>query len=246
MVSPTGGVTTFGSVSNDGSLNTLGVKPGQPLVGGATTANDGGYWLVDSTGNIYTFGNAAYLGGPSQLNPSLPPGGSNAVNLKKPIVAMSPTPDSKGYYEVASDGGVFTFGDAQFFGSMGGQPLDKPIVGISTTPDSKGYYEVASDGGVFTFGDAQFFGSMGGKPLNQPITGIAATSDGSGYYEVASDGGVFTFGSAKFFGSAAGSATSVVVSINPTSDGNGYTEVTSNGKAFPFGDATAGLTGTTS
>ncbi len=84
-------------------------------------------------------------------------------------------------------------GDANFYGSMGGQPLNKPIVGIAATPEG-GYYEVASDGGVFAFGPgANFYGSMGGQPLNKPIVGIAETPDGGGYWEVASDGGLFAF-----------------------------------------------------
>jgi len=33
--------------------------------------------------------------------------------------------------EVASEGGLFAFGDAAFYGSMGGQHLDEPVVGIS-------------------------------------------------------------------------------------------------------------------
>ena len=40
---------------------------------------------------------------------------------------MAATPDGKGYWLVASDGGIFTFGDAPFLGSMGGVPLNKPI-----------------------------------------------------------------------------------------------------------------------
>jgi hypothetical protein len=32
---------------------------------------------------------------------------------------------------VASDGGIFAFGDAPFDGSMGGKPLVKPVVGMS-------------------------------------------------------------------------------------------------------------------
>ncbi len=78
-----------------------------------------------------------------------------------------------GYWEVASDGGIFTFGDASFFGSMGGQTLDAPVVGMASTPDGQGYWEVAADGGVFTFGDAPFFSSEGGQHLNKPIVGIA-------------------------------------------------------------------------
>ena len=59
----------------------------------------------------------------------------------------------RGYYLVASDGGVFTFGDARFYGSLGGQHLNRPIVGMAVTPDGGGYWLVASDGGVFSFGD---------------------------------------------------------------------------------------------
>ena len=67
---------------------------------------------------------------------------------------------------VASDGGLFAFGDAAFYGSMGGQHLNQPVVGLAATPDGRGYWEVASDGGLFAFGDATFYGSMGGQPLN--------------------------------------------------------------------------------
>ena len=76
-----------------------------------------------------------------------------------------------GYWEVASDGGIFSF-NAPFYGSMGGQPLNKPIVGIAADPATGGYWEVASDGGIFSF-NAPFYGSMGGQPLNKPIVGIA-------------------------------------------------------------------------
>ena len=35
-----------------------------------------------------------------------------------------------GYWLVASDGGIFGYGDAGFYGSHGGSPLNKPIVAI--------------------------------------------------------------------------------------------------------------------
>jgi len=37
-------------------------------------------------------------------------------HLNQPIVGMAATPDGKGYWEVASDGGIFAFGDAGFYG----------------------------------------------------------------------------------------------------------------------------------
>jgi hypothetical protein len=43
---------------------------------------------------------------------------------------MASTPDGKGYWEVASDGGVFSFGNAGFHGSTGGTALNKPVVGM--------------------------------------------------------------------------------------------------------------------
>ena len=44
---------------------------------------------------------------------------------------MAATPDGDGYWLVASDGGIFAFGDATFHGSTGGTPLNEPIVGMA-------------------------------------------------------------------------------------------------------------------
>jgi hypothetical protein len=60
---------------------------------------------------------------------------------------------------VASDGGVFTYGDAAFYGSTGAIKLNQPIVDIARTVSSGGYWLVSADGGVFTYGDAAFMGS---------------------------------------------------------------------------------------
>jgi hypothetical protein len=89
-----------------------------------------------------------------------------------PVVAITATATGEGYWEVASDGGIFSFGDAAFYGSMGGRPLNEPIVGATADPTGEGYWEVAADGGVFAFGDAAFYGSMGGRPLVAPMTGM--------------------------------------------------------------------------
>ena len=41
---------------------------------------------------------------------------------------MAATPSGTGYWLVAADGGIFTFGYAPFVGSAAGAPLDAPIV----------------------------------------------------------------------------------------------------------------------
>ena len=47
-------------------------------------------------------------------------------HLNQPVVGIASTPDGGGYWEVASDGGIFSFGDAGFYGSMGGVAPEPP------------------------------------------------------------------------------------------------------------------------
>jgi hypothetical protein len=119
------------------------------------------------------------------------------------VVGIAATPSGRGYWLVASDGGVFAFGDARFFGSTGGLRLARPVVGMAATPSGHGYWLVASDGGVFSFGDARFFGSastqilycpLRGCPDSGSVVGIAPTPSGHGYWLATSTGAVFAFG----------------------------------------------------
>jgi len=161
------------------------------------------------------------------------PGGTSEIG---PADVYRYMPD--GYWLVASDGGIFNFGDAAFHGSAGALRLDRPIVGMAATPDASGYWLVASDGGMFAYGTARFFGSHGGSPLNKPIVGMAATTDGRGYWLVASDGGIFAYGDAGFFGSQGGSPLNrPIVGMAATTDGKGYWLVASDGGIFAFGNA---------
>ena len=94
-------------------------------------------------------------------------------HLNKPIVGMAATKDGKGYWLVASDGGIFAFGDAKFHGSMGRQASEQArSSGMAADPDGGGYWMVASDGGIFAF-DAPFHGSTGAMRLNKPIVGMS-------------------------------------------------------------------------
>jgi hypothetical protein len=147
-------------------------------------------------------------------------------------------PSVSGVRTVTSSGQVVIFGDAGFFGSLGGLKLNQAVVGTAATPSRNGYWLAAADGGVFVFGDAKFLGSTGGPKLNQPIVGIAATPTGNGYWLVAADGGIFSFGDAKFFGSTGGiKLNRPIVGMAATPTGNGYWLVAADGGIFSFGDA---------
>ena len=156
-----------------------------------------GYWEVGSDGGIFAFGDAAFHGStgamtlnrPSSAWPPPPTAGATGWwpptaassasatppstapperHPQPPIVGMAATPDGRGYWLVASDGGIFAFGDAAFYGSTGAIDPQPPIVGMAATPDGRGYWLVASDGGIFAFGDARFYGSTGASPSTSP------------------------------------------------------------------------------
>ncbi|HEU5002201.1 MAG TPA: IPT/TIG domain-containing protein [Actinomycetota bacterium] len=151
-----------------------------------------------------------------------------------PAAGAAPA-SGQGYWLVASDGGIFNYGDAGFFGSAGAIHLNKPVVGLAATADGNGYWLVASDGGIFTYGDAGFSGSAGGIHLNKPIVGMASTADGRGYWLVASDGGIFNYGDAGFFGSAGAiNLNKPIVGMAPGGAGSGYWLVASDGGIFNY------------
>ena len=193
----------FGGAS-DVSVQTPALAEGGPFTSVASSASGKGGWvLYESSGAVAPFGDAKWFGDGSGITgccAGWPPFGSSIPYF----AGIASTPDGGGYWLVGIDGGVFAYGDASFYGSMGGRPLNAPIAGIARTSDGHGYWLVAADGGIFSFGDAVFHGSMGGKPLNAQMVGIAATPDGLGYWTAAIDGGVFAFGDAAFHGSMAG------------------------------------------
>ena len=193
--------------------------------------------LADGALHLYTSrsvdnaGNESAQSAPFAVTVALP----KPVEVKNETVAKSA---GKGYWLLGRDGGVFSFGDAGFFGSTGDMTLNAPIVGMATTPSKQGYWLLGRDGGVFSFGDAGFFGSTGDQVLNSPIVGMVATPSGQGYWLFAGDGGVFAFGDAPFHGAPAGdNPTSPIVAMLATKDGKGYWLVAKNGKVYAYGSA---------
>ncbi len=196
------------------------------IVGAIVAALSGFFAIAAGSAATVSASGANYLGSVA-LRP-----------LRMPITGISSSPTGRGYWLVASDGGVFGFGDAHYYGSTGGRHLNAPIVDIAATRDGHGYWLVASDGGIFGFGDAHFYGSMGGHRLNRPIVGIAATPSGHGYWMVASDGGIFSFGDARFHGSTGAlHLNRPIVGMTATPTSKGYWMVASDGGIFSFGDA---------
>jgi hypothetical protein len=59
----------------------------------------------------------------------------SAVTPYLSSVAIAPTADGQGYWLAGLDGGIFSFGDAQFYGSLPGLHIaQSDIVGMAATP----------------------------------------------------------------------------------------------------------------
>jgi hypothetical protein len=210
---------------------------GTGFLGDAATVSFGGAAATNVVVNSDTSITATSPAGAGTVDVTVTTGGgTSATSGADHFTYVAPV---LGYWFVGSDGGIFSYGGAGFFGSTGGMVLNKPIVGMAATPDGNGYWLVASDGGIFAYGDAQFYGSTGAMRLNKPIVGMAATPDGKGYWLVASDGGIFAYGDATFFGSTGAiHLNKPIVGMAVTHDGNGYWFVGSDGGIFAYGDAT--------
>ena len=151
-----------------------------------TQVSGTGYWVATTTGAIANAGSA--------------PAKTGLHSLAAPIVGGDVTPTDRGFWLVASDGGISSFGDAAFHGSTGAIHLNRPIVGMASTPTGHGYWLVASDGGIFCFGDAGFHGAAVGA-IPAPARVLRRSASGRGYWILAADGTVRAYGDAHNYGS---------------------------------------------
>jgi len=101
------------------------------------------------------------------------------------VVGIATTPSGDGYWLVATDGGIFAFGDAVFRGSTGSLILNAPIVGMAPSPSGAGYWLLGADGGIFNYGDAPFLGAVT-DAISSPAAGITAVP--TGYRILTEDG----------------------------------------------------------
>ncbi|HEY3237938.1 MAG TPA: S8 family serine peptidase, partial [Acidimicrobiia bacterium] len=185
-----------------------------------------GYWMLDASGAVYPFGDAASAGDAT----------AHLDGRNRRAADIEPVPSGRGYWLVDTTGAVFAF-DAPYLGGVDRRDLrpGESVTSLSATPGGRGYWLFTTLGRVFAFGDAGAFGDLGDVTLNGPVLDSIATPSGQGYYMVAADGGIFSFGDARFFGSMGGVALNAPVqSLVPDPDGVGYWLVASDGGVFSF------------
>ena len=132
-----------------------------------------------------------------------------------------PTARATGWWP--ADGGVFAFGDAAFYGSMGGQPLNAPVVGMVVDRRRQGLLAGGRGRRGLRLRRRRLL-RLDGRPAAQRAGGRDGRHpDGKGYWLVAADGGVFAFGDATFEGSMGGRRLNdPVVGMAGAPDGHGY------------------------
>ena len=235
LVGSDGGIFSFGSAQFYGSTGSLKLQ--RPVVGIVPTTDKGGYWLDASDGGVFTYGDTQYYGSIPGLG--LHPAGSGLPNsLNAPIVGMVPSNDDGGYFMVASDGGVFAFGDAHFAGSCPGiGGCSGAAVAVMPDASGNGYWLVTQTGNVYTFGDASYYGAPGNTGF--PVTSAVRTPNGGGYWILTANGTVYNYGDAGNYGDAAGAfgGFNPATAIFTTSDGAGYWIASANGTVDQYGDA---------
>jgi beta-propeller uncharacterized protein DUF5122 len=151
-----GRVLTFGDATHHGDM--AATRLNGPVLDSIPTASGRGYYMVASDGGIFSFGDAKFYGsmGDKKLNApvqSLVPDGDGVgywlvasdggifafeapfkgsmgnVRLNKPVTGM--VRFGNGYLMVGEDGGIFTFTDKKFHGSLGDRPPARPIVSVA-------------------------------------------------------------------------------------------------------------------
>jgi len=70
---------------------------------------------------VFAFGDAGFFG-------SVP---AQGIRASAPLISIEPTPTGDGYWIIGSDGSVFSYGDAQFPGSLVHEHLAAPVTGAS-------------------------------------------------------------------------------------------------------------------
>ncbi len=153
---------------------------------------------------------------------------------KRWILGIEPDPAGDGYWLVGDDGGVFSYGNSWYYGSLGGE-FSHEVTMIARTQSGAGYWLCRTNGNVYTFGDAIYSGGQV-SPAHPIICIEAAGHTGHGYWLLSNAGDIYTFGGAGYYGGNPGGA-SQIVDMASTKTGLGYWLLDDHGHVYSFGDA---------
>ena len=143
-----------------------------------------------------------------------------------------------GYHILNQAGGIYTFGNAKYFGNRIDRSFPGPATGLADTADGQGYAILNNGGGLYTFGNAKYFGNLIDHGFPGPAVALSMTPTGKGYAILNRGGGIYTFGDAKYFGNLIDHGfPGPAVSLSYTPSGNGYVILTASGALYTFGDA---------
>ena len=176
----------------------FGISPSGPekVVSSIPTSSGQGAYVFTSIGRVIRTGDAVALTDSAGREDLL-----WIEQLNAPIVDARITGDRSGYWLLAEDGGIFTFGNAGFAGAVPEKPradwIDEKIVSFAPDNDGEGYVVVAASGKAWFFEHPirpqlqdVIESAFGTRTLNQPIALVKERRCG-GYLMVATDGGVF-------------------------------------------------------
>jgi len=157
-------VVIFGPPTFDGARASAAALP-QIVVDRGPNARPAKTALVAVVGDSLTYGMAPRYDGlvpdlslaldaKSGRNTAqaLDPLSAAALRLNAPVVGITATRDGRGYWLVATDGGVFPFGSAPGYGSTAGLSPPPKVIGLAAAPGRPGYLVIAEDGRPYPFG----------------------------------------------------------------------------------------------
>lgn len=169
-----------------------------PIVAMNAAPDGEGYWVMDYSGHMESYGSAQYYGDPDQ-------DGQGVLDL----IDFTVNAAGDGYWVLHKDGTVDSYGGATSYGNAspsGTMPSGAPVVArsIEAHPVDDGYWVLWSDGTVEEFGDCAHHGNAGriGFEVTEYVGRIRSTHTGNGYWILSGGGIVQAFGDAPSLGNA--------------------------------------------
>jgi hypothetical protein len=142
-------------------------------------------------------------------------------------------PASDGYWEVAGDGGVFSYGNAQYAGSTP-SGYTGSFTSMAHYGKNDAYWLLDSTGQIYAYKAPYYGGSPTG--YNGSFVGIEYNGS-SGYWLLDSTGQIYSYGNAAYYGGSPTGYNGSFVGIAATPDHRGYWLVDSTGQVYAYGDA---------